>query len=135
MKHEQEYVTALLRFGNMFKLACFINGYLSGGLFATSSSILPVVSGYHTGGVTWRKHLFASPFITLIWRSWVQTPMLPTDFPILLFYPVLTSLIRVIPSSSLLCGYLKIQQPLFAITLSALPSLYFDLSVCWVGNS
>ena len=40
---------------------------------ATSSSILPVVSGYHTGGVTWRKHLYESPFSTLIWRSCVRT--------------------------------------------------------------
>ena len=38
---------------------------------ATSPSILPVVSGYHTGVVTWRKRLFPSPFSTLILRPWV----------------------------------------------------------------
>ena len=40
---------------------------------ATSPSILPVVSGYHTGVVTWRKRLFPSPFNTLILRPWVWT--------------------------------------------------------------
>ena len=39
---------------------------------ATSSSILTVVSGYHTGHG--EKYLFPSPFSTLIWRSWAQTP-------------------------------------------------------------
>ena len=38
-------------------------------------------------------------------------------------------------SDTLLCAYQKLlQQPLFA-TLSALPSSYFDLLVCQVGNS
>ena len=41
----------------------------------TSSLILPVVSGYDTGVVTWRKHLlFPSHFSTLIWRLWVRIP-------------------------------------------------------------
>lgn len=43
------------------------------GLVAVSSpSILPDVSGYHTEGVTGKKHI-SLPFSTLIWRSRVQT--------------------------------------------------------------
>ena len=148
----------------------------------TGLSNLPVVSGCHTSGVTWRKASFL-PFSTLMWRSWVQTPwpakvfsarnliahyfpmqlvwcyldpsfllflftleslcklyIIPTllhaDFPIFLFYPIHTSPVRVIPSLSVLCGYLKkLQQPLFAITSSALPSSYFNLLACLVGRS
>ena len=40
---------------------------------AQCPSIQPEVSGYHTGA--WHgENLLPSPFSTLIWRSWVQTP-------------------------------------------------------------
>ena len=67
-------------------------------------------------------------------KLYVEAILLPADFPNFLFYPILTSPAWVIPSSSILCRYLKFQLPPFAITLSALPSLYFYLSECWVGS-
>ena len=51
-----------------------------------------------------------------------------------LSYLSVLSHVWVVPSLSVLCGYQKFQQPLFAIILSALLSLYFDLSVCLVGS-
>ena len=68
-------------------------------------------------------------------KLYVVPTLLPTDFPIFLFYPVLTSPIWVIPSFMHALWEPKFQQPLFTISQSALPSLYYDLLVCWLGSS
>ena len=78
--------------------------------------------------MTWRKHLFPSPFNTLIWRPWIQTPWpakkfrlefqlfnwrdaihAQADFPIAL------------PPNTLYCCYL---DPFFLLILESLSKLY-----------
>ena len=160
-----------------------------------SPSILPEVSGYHTGGMIWRKPLFLPLQHTgghgfkprdgqqLFWHknqllTWRDGIYAHADFPISLTSNTTCALLprsflSALPSSPWICkqvesctyhvpnklSYLSVissshkprlgnfparasfvgtknsYKTLFIITLSALPSLHFDLLVCWVGNS
>ena len=77
---------------------------------------------------------FLLPLDTLR-KLYVVPTLLLRNFPIFLFYPILTRPRLGNSQLERALWVIKFQQPLFATTLSALPSSYFNLSVCWVGGS